>query len=344
LIRVPLDAQGVARIRFSVSPVAELSALLALVARPPQQGHARGWADLARETVGQRRLGLLSALAAPPYLPDFLSPPLDAEERSIQDELELVHATEDRRIVGEIAVIAKGRPAARIAGRPLPRVLTQTIDKGISVFLDRLCEEMYDLWRHTVAPRWSEIQRHMDAAISAAAITQARGGTGAMLASLHPGMGWASSTLFIQSRYEGTAIWARGAQLAPSVLATRPLTVIDVDPLGDGPCSRRDPLILFPVFPVRSTRGSRPDTRTSNNLEALLGCTRARLLADLRRPCRTTDLAARHRLAPGAVSYHLGILTRAGVTTRRPTKDGVFYQASPLGLSLLAGSDRWAPN
>lgn len=344
MIRVPLDAEGAARIRFSVSPLAELSVLLALIARPPQRGHAQGWADLARETLGQRRLGLLSALAVAPYLPDFISPPLDAEERSIQDELEFVHATEDRRVAGEIAVIANGRPIARLAGRPLPPVLAQTLDKGISVFLDRLCDEMYDLWRHTVAPRWSELQRHMNAAISTAATNQARGGAGAMLAGLHPGMRWASSTLFIQSRYAGNAFWARGVQLAPSVLATRPLTVIDVDPLGDGPLSRRDPLILFPVSHLRSTRGSRPDTGTSNNLDALLGSTRARLLADLQIPRRTTDLAARHHLAPSGVSYHLGILTRAGVIARRPTTDGVFYQTSPLGLHLLAGPDRWTHN
>jgi hypothetical protein len=339
LIRVPLDAEGVAKIRFSVSPLAELNALLALVARPPQHGHRRGWVDLAGETLRQRKLTLLSSLAAPPYLPDFLSPPFDAEERSIEDELESVHATEDKRVAGEIAVVAKGRPVACVAGRPLPRVLVQTMDKGVSVFLDRLCGEMYDLWRHTVSRRWSEMQRHMDAAVATAAINQARAGTGAMLANLHPGMHWADSTLLVQSRYDGTAGWARGMQLAPSVLAPRPLTVIDVDPLGDGRLNPRDPLILFPVSRVRSVTATPPDGRTSRNLDALLGATRARLLADLRIPRRTTDLAARHRLAPSGVSYHLGILTRAGLLARRSAKDGVFYEASPLGLSLLAGSD-----
>jgi DNA-binding transcriptional ArsR family regulator len=340
LIKVPLSGEGVARIRFAVSPIAELCALLALVARPPRYGHLRGWADLATETLPQRRLALLTALAAPGYLPDFMSPPLDAEERSIEDELESVHATSDARVAAEIAVIAAGKQIARLPGRPLPRALVQTMDKGISVFLDRLCEEMYDLWRHTMSPRWSQVQHRMHAAISTAAGTQARSGTGAMLASLHPGLRWADSTLFMQSRYEGNAAWARAVQLLPSVLAPVLLPVIDVDPLGDCSARRRDPLILFPISQVRPITVAPANIQIARNLDALLGTTRARLLADLRILRRTTDLAARHHLAPSGVSYHLGILTRAGVISRRQARDGVFYQASPLGLSLLASSDR----
>lgn len=62
-----------------------------------------------------------------------------------------------------------------------------------------------------------------------------------MLAGLHPGLRWADSTLFVQSRYEANAAWAKSVQLAPSVLAPQLASVIDVDPLGDGPANRRDP-------------------------------------------------------------------------------------------------------
>ena len=56
-------------------------------------------------------------------------------------------------------------------------------------------------------------------------------------------------------------------------------------------------------------------------VDELLGPARARLLIALRSPATTTALARRLGVTPGAVSQHLAVL----------------YQASELGLALLAG-------
>jgi DNA-binding transcriptional ArsR family regulator len=57
----------------------------------------------------------------------------------------------------------------------------------------------------------------------------------------------------------------------------------------------------------------------------LIGHTRARILTLLERPQTTADLAARLSLSPSTVSYHLGVLYRAGLLERRRDRRRVVY-------------------
>ena len=72
-------------------------------------------------------------------------------------------------------------------------------------------------------------------------------------------------------------------------------------------------------------------------VDELLGPARARLLIALRSPATTTALARRLGVTPGAVSQHLAVLHRAGLVDRQRSGRTVLYQASELGLALLAG-------
>jgi DNA-binding transcriptional ArsR family regulator len=77
-----------------------------------------------------------------------------------------------------------------------------------------------------------------------------------------------------------------------------------------------------------------PDTA----LRDLLGPPRARLLLTLRSPATTTNPARSLEVSPAAISQHLAVLRRSGLVTRARTGREVLYEASDLGLALLAGS------
>ncbi|WP_107501414.1 ArsR/SmtB family transcription factor [Streptomyces viridosporus] len=66
----------------------------------------------------------------------------------------------------------------------------------------------------------------------------------------------------------------------------------------------------------------------------LFGPTRAGLLAALTQPASTTQRAARHFLSFATVSYHLGVLHRAGLVTRARSGRSVLYRRTPEGSRL----------
>ncbi|MFG2111873.1 winged helix-turn-helix domain-containing protein [Streptomyces sp. NPDC048718] len=68
----------------------------------------------------------------------------------------------------------------------------------------------------------------------------------------------------------------------------------------------------------------------------MLGPTRAGLLAALVRPASTAQLSERHFLSPATVSYHLGVLYRAGLVTRARAGRAVLYRRTPAGSRLAA--------
>lgn len=151
-------------------------------------------------------------------------------------------------------------------------------------------------------------------------------GAAVMLGSLHRQIRWDDSdqALLVDARYHVRIDCDDTLVLLPSAVRTRP------NVLGD-PCDgpRRPPVVCYPIPPAPL-----PDGDPTSAAE-LLGATRSRLLTDLARARTTTDLAARHHLSPSSVSYHLGVLYRAGLATR--TRDGarVLYRRTARADSVL---------
>jgi DNA-binding transcriptional ArsR family regulator len=79
------------------------------------------------------------------------------------------------------------------------------------------------------------------------------------------------------------------------------------------------------------SRGRRSDSRLSQ----LVGDSRARVIAVMRRPRTTAQLARDLKIAPSTASEHLTALTRAGILDRRRIGRRVLYQLSPRGQELL---------
>jgi DNA-binding transcriptional ArsR family regulator len=78
-----------------------------------------------------------------------------------------------------------------------------------------------------------------------------------------------------------------------------------------------------------------PSDEVTDPLSALIGRTRAILLASLDLPRTTTQLAAQLGLSPPAVRQHLKVLKDTALVTARRRGRMVLYQRTPTATTLL---------
>lgn len=314
VIALRLDAAGLARSRFAISPLHELVA--GLLAGPARSGSA-GRMNCAE-------LPLLASFAGHRggYIADFLTPLPDGPTPSIEEELEAVATTPPDRVDAELAAMRNGRPVNGLAGAALAAPLVAVRERGARAVAEQAASELRRLWTHTLAARWSEVQDALDSEVDLRARDLVRGGSAALLNSLHPRIGWRDDTLSIEM-VVNARIQVPMLVIVPSLVG-RPTFV--VDPVEGG---GRVPVVVYPVTaPLRHTRGA-------GRLGRLLGPTRADLLAALAQPATTKQLAERHYLSQATVSYHLGVLYDAGLVTRTRSGRAVIYRQTSAGADLL---------
>ncbi|THA48338.1 helix-turn-helix transcriptional regulator [Streptomyces sp. A1136] len=327
MLHLDMDRAVLANARFAISPLNTVIGALRLL-RDNQRPSGGGWLDTVRETVRDRKLILLGSLfgGAWDYVPDFLTPQPQAPETGLQEELHAVATTGSARLRWELQVMAQGVSAERLAGRVVPVVLRDALERGERDFAERMAAELHRLWDAALAPQWAVLRTRMEDDITHRAQTIARHGLSGMLATLHPRMLWNDDQLTLVSRFQGRISGSTGLVLTPSVFTTDLRMVIDSIP---GPAVRQ-PMFAYPCRPG-------PETRPGPTVHALLGATRARLLSDLHTARTTAELSERHFLATSTVSYHLGILHRTGLITRTRSGQHVRYQQTPRATDLLAG-------
>ena len=107
--------------------------------------------------------------------------------------------------------------------------------------------------------------------------------------------------------------------------------------VAQGPTIRSQPILAFadgaghdPGDDREATLAEQPDP-----LSALVGRTRATLLAALALPSTTTQLAAQLELSPAAVSQHLKILKDTALVSAHRRGRMVLYQRTPAATTLL---------
>ncbi|MFD9127047.1 ArsR/SmtB family transcription factor [Kitasatospora sp. NPDC059571] len=328
MIRLSVDSTGLARTRFVVSPLHEAANTLMPDGLNPRTG-PDAWAGRARRVLRRENLELLSAFAldqAGGYLPDFLTPHPNGPAPSLAEQLEAVHTTRPDRVLAELRAVQVGRPEARLQGRALPEAVRRVLDEqGPAQLARQAAEELGRYWELAVSPYWAGVRAALDAEIDRRGRVLARHGAAAMLNSLTPDLRWADGRIELASRFE-VDLPAPELLLMPSLVARRVVVVLDpVDGL------ERRPTLLYPIErPAAATELADP------SLARLLGPTRAALLAALARPATTTALAAQHFLSESTTSYHLGVLHRSGLVSRRRNGREVLYQRTTRGTDLTA--------
>nr|WP_199811370.1 ArsR family transcriptional regulator [Kitasatospora phosalacinea] len=319
-----LPAHDVARVRFAVSPLWQLTTSYRLLASGAADPVHRRWLDQVRPRTAAAGLDrrLLAELLPPGagYVPDFLNPAPATPAPTLDEELAALAATPAERIRADLDHLRHHQ------GRTGPR--TRALHADPPAQLPRLVREIAAYWETVLAPYWPRIRALLDADVFHRAGQAARHGTGHLLNSLHPQVSWGDAGLHLERRARTLARHATGSGLllVPSAFKGSGLSTRIAPP---------DPPQL--AYRARGT-GDLWQPRTApaaDALAAVLGRARTLLLAELDTPATTTELAARTGLSPAHVSQNLTALRAAGFATAHRTGRTVLYARTAVAETLL---------
>jgi DNA-binding transcriptional ArsR family regulator len=316
VIELRTSEADVLRLRFAVSPLWELLAAVRAVGVGPLPTALRPW----RRTVAPPETPLLTALQrGRGYVPDFLTPPPEAGERSIDAEVELVASTPLATVRTEITRCLEAGSLdpllARTARRPRQA-------------RDQVVREMRLAWEHLLRPSWPRLHRVLATDVDHRSRRLVVGGIAALLADLDPRVEWDGRTLRVQSPVrERRTLHGEGVVLMPSAFTvSRPLVILDPP---------YQPTLVYGARGV-ATAFTEP-VAPADALVRLLGAGRAVLLAALDEPAGTGGLAVSLGRSAGTISEHLHTLRAAGLVEVRRTGKASQWQRTSLGDTLVAG-------
>lgn len=317
MLELELTVGTAQRVRFAVSPAQELfSAVQAASARrPPSALHA--WAVTARQALRACAVDeLVAALSGERYAPDFLTPPPDRADTTLDEQLGRAAATPPEQVDLELRLA--------FADRPWPSGLPRSpIDAR-----DLLVAQLASCWAPLLGAWWPAARSILDADIAHRAGRLARGGVVGALGSLHPSIALVDGSLRIGADHPCPveALDDRGLLLLPSVFAAD-------DAVGPIVIGYWQPSLVYPAR-GRGNLCSGASTAPTP-LAELLGHTRARVFAALVSAQTTTGLSHQLRLSVSAVSEHLHALHRMGLCSRRRAGRTVTYEINDRGRQVL---------
>ena len=322
MIEIVLAHTDLARVRFAHSPVEELVASLRVLHDPGRQPMYGRWLSVVRPRLGGLRLDLLTALAPTGrYLPDFLLPSPTQPWGGLAEELERVAASPPAMMRADLDKVREGRP--------LPAVLQPLYDDP-AAHLATVVGELRRYWQAALEPVWPRVRALCMADLAYRMDQFADGGLARVLAQLHPSVAFAGDLLRIDKPHHCSHrfdLAGTGIVLVPCAF-TWPTLSVDCDGVDQ-------PALIYPPRGVAGLWEESPPEQP-DPLAALVGRTRAMLLATLGLPRTTTQLAVQLGLSPAAVSQHLKVLKDTSLVTARRRGRLVHYQRTAAAAALLA--------
>ncbi|MEZ7002694.1 helix-turn-helix domain-containing protein [Streptomyces sp. AD55] len=312
-----VSADTLARSRFRVSPLAETFACLKLLhAGEAAHPGERQWLD-AHLPAYRARLAddpvaalLVRAGIGRGWIADFLTP-APREGETLAAGLARVRAVPSEVARADLTVSLGG---------PLPSALDRD-DLG-----ERGAALLEFVWEHTVRASWERRRRVLEADVVARTAQVSRGGWAAALDALRP----------------GRTRWLGGDRLQvnlhahpPRVLAGGELLLVPVTPQRQGWVSWEEAeryAVVYPCAGVLADDRARP---VPGALGALLGPSRAGVLALLGTPMSTSQLVGVTGQSLGSVGRHLRVLLDAGLVERRRAGRSVLYSRTAAGEVLV---------
>ncbi|WP_331739311.1 ArsR family transcriptional regulator [Streptomyces sp. NBC_01187] len=326
VITIPLSANQLAATRFAVSPLMQAAAVLH-PHRPRVMGDGSlSYAEVSR-VLQDQRLQLLAAMRqlvhafAPVfYAPVFLTPPAPAGRTpEPEEDLHRVASAPSRLVASQLGSLLDVQPQHSHADFTARRILRRAADRGEVDFADRLARELDTFWLRGLSRSWSAVAARAADDIALRTQLLAEHGLGYALGSLHETVRHGNGALRLLDRHSAEVSAGGNLVLFPSPWAHTWL--LSVDPQGRRP--------VYLIYPTSAGTASAPSGAANRSRGG--STTRDVLLADLKVPRTTTQLAAMHDLHPSTVSYHLAFLHRAGLITRVRDRNSVYYQhAKPL--------------
>jgi DNA-binding transcriptional ArsR family regulator len=324
MIELLLAHVDLARLRFAHSPASEIVMSLRVLQERSRQHMYGKWISAMRGQLSElgKDLDLLLALApAGRYLPDFVMPPPTQPWEVLADQLGLIAATPPCHVRAELERV--------YADRPMPAVL-RPLHEDPTRHLPEVVGAMHRYWQAAVEPVWPRLQALCMADLTYRTERFATGGIARVLDDLHPEISFLGDRLCVDKphhchhRFDLTGT---GLLLVPCVFSWPALVV--------GCCGQAVPALTYPPRGVAELCEQSRIEQT-DPLCALVGRTRATLLARLDLPRTTTQLAEQLALSPAAVSQHLKILKDTTLVTGRRRGRMVLYQRTAAAAALLA--------
>lgn len=321
-------AEELAQVRFSVSPMWEVLTSFRVLSRPGLYPVHGPWFDQVRPRLAAAGLlnGRLAAMFLDEsYFPDFLNPVPSAAAPSLADELAAIQATPDDRLSADLGYYAEKLKDA--PGHPFLDRLDTHREQGLC----ELSNEIEQYFQIALAPYWARIRTLHDADIYHRARQVAEYGAARLFNELHPDVSWNSGTLQMLHRQRVLCRDdnAPGLILVPSAFAWNKILTRAAS--GDVPQLCYGARGVGTVFARRAPE-------PSEAVAAVIGRSRALLLAELEAPASTTELAARTGMSAGGVSEHLTALRGAGMVSAHRTGRSVLYARTSVADSLLAAA------
>lgn len=317
MLRYQLTEDDVAAVRFGISPLCELGLSLRAIHDPARYPLQLGWIRRTEASWAELDREALDALIDTRlWTPDFLNPRPESPLTRLEDELQtLLDLPPDVFRADLIAV--HGRIPDVFAGPVRPA-------------LRRIVAALEGLWATCFVQYWPRMRAVLEADIVHRGRQVAQSGLAAMLDGLAPTITYAAGELSVRLRDPSERIrpiGGDGLMLVPTTF-TRNASA----PVGDGP-----PMVMYAA---RGQGGLWAVEQVHNPaaVAAVLGDTRAGLLAALGEPASSTELAVRLDVTPSAVNQHLRALRDAGLLTSTRYGRSVLYLRTDLGSALLTGT------
>ncbi|WP_213453595.1 ArsR/SmtB family transcription factor [Rhizomonospora bruguierae] len=341
MLRIVFTGDDLARTRVAAAPdpVWELILSLHQLQGRSRDPIAAGW---RREVTGRLRrdqlLGpfrLLFALNPPRgYFPDFLTPA--ASREGFEAGLEAVRSTPTRLVRRDLSVlVAQNPPGGPLHGTLATGEATALVRGGAQALRD-LTDSMTRYRRVAVDPYWTRMLAAVEADRRRRARAVLDGGVEGLLTSFPPQMLWVpgggAGVLEVPGYPSSRELHlnGRGLLLVPSFFCN-PVPVALLDP-------ELPPVLVYPVDRLGGALDRPATDQPAVALAALLGRTRAAVLAVVGEGCSTGELARRLHISPAAASQHATVLRNAGLLSTQRDRNTVLHTLTPLGRAILEAS------
>ncbi|WP_406674210.1 DUF5937 family protein [Nonomuraea sp. N2-4H] len=323
MVTIEVVPQDVMASRFAISPLIETMHAQWVLAGRYRAGAHEPWAARWRETY--RRLeeelpALRAAMAItgnPGSNVDFVAPPPTAVDVPFEAEIAAVRATPVSRAHAEIEQVLAERP-------PVPGWVRELLlGPDVVTLVARAYEA---LWTEILVHDWPRLRAVLQRDVAYRAGRLAAYGWQAALDDLSPQVRWRGGRIEVKLRSmhgQERRLGGRGLLFLPSAF---------MDSVGayleeDWPYA-----LVYPARGIAAYGQARP---APERLAALIGRSRARILAELAEPATTTQLAALLGQSVGTAGEHVAALRGAGLIAGTRTGRSVVYARTPLGDALI---------
>ena len=326
MITLQLSPADVEKVRFSFSPLIEVSASYKVLLRPDRHTVYQSWVDETNLLFDRIEFPYMTAVILEHgYIVDFITPTPPKTILNFEDEIDRVRETPDDVIRKNVEQV--------ISKAGISPIRQMFLDHPREA-LECLIEELRFYWQQALAPHWAQMRNILEADVVYRARMLATYGIDAMFTDLADYVAYQQGALQVHKNHDDCGLnqphivqlQGQGLQLVPAIFASTGgawqvvpewLPMVIYRPRGLG-------LWKQPHLPE-------PDEA----LQLTLGTSRARLLQVLAEPLHTTDLAQRLNVTAGAISQQLGRLSQAGLIESYRSGSKVFYRLSTRGERLL---------